>query len=243
MSQTIALSLFRFTSVRAQLWAFSQMGLSRPSLARLKDLQFFKMFGTGTGEGFTPVPNFGVYGLMTVWPNLEIAQQRIETASIFARYRAQAEETCTLFLSAVSSRGAWDGENPFAIDEALPRSPVAVLTRATLRSSALRGFWSQVPDIEARIRDEVKGPLLFKIGMGEVPWLQQVTFSIWTSEEEMVEFAYRSTAHREAIRNVRKGDWFREELYARFAVTGAEGAWEGIALPSQLGLQPIRAFA
>ncbi|MEM8791376.1 MAG: spheroidene monooxygenase [Pseudomonadota bacterium] len=243
MPQTIALSLFRFASVPAQIWAFSQMGLSRPALSRLRNLQFYKMFGTGTGEGFTPVPNFGVYGLMSVWPDLEIACRRIEEAPVFARYRAHAEENCTLYLSAVSSRGAWDGKNPFETDESLPKAPLAVLTRATLRSSALRGFWSQVPEVEARIRDEVRGPLLFKIGMGEVPWLQQVTFSVWSSEEEMVRFAYRSEAHSEAIRNVRRGDWFREELYARFAITGAEGDWEGMSLPSRLGVQPVRAFA
>ncbi|MEM6896867.1 MAG: spheroidene monooxygenase, partial [Pseudomonadota bacterium] len=30
-----------------------------------------------------------------------------------------------------------------------------------------------------------------------------------------------------AIRAVREGAWFKEELYARFAVTGDHGQWEG----------------
>jgi hypothetical protein len=31
--------------------------------------------------------------------------------------------------------------------------------------------------------------------------------------------------HAEAIRSVRKGDWFREELYARFKVYNQIGNW------------------
>ncbi|MEM9370766.1 MAG: spheroidene monooxygenase [Pseudomonadota bacterium] len=236
--QTVALTLFRFAGLPARLWAFSQMGLSRPRLARLPDLEFFKMFGTGTGEGFTPIPNFSVYGLMTVWPDLDTARHRIAEARVFDRYRAVSSETCSLFLSAVSSRGAWDGKAPFGTETSLPRAPLAVLTRATLRMPALRSFWSHVPGIEGTIRQEIEGPLLFKIGMGEVPWLQQVTFSIWRSETEMVKFAYHSQHHREAIRQVRDGDWFREELYARFAVTGAEGDWEGKALAERLKPTP-----
>ena len=39
----------------------------------------------------------------------------------------------------------------------------------------------------------------------------------------------RSGPHADAIRAVREGDWFAEELYARFRVTGAEGRWAGQA--------------
>ena len=68
--------------------------------------------------------------------------------------------------------------------------------------------------------------MLFKIGIGEVPWLHQVTFSIWPDATRMDAFA-RTGPHAEAIRAVRRDGWFREELYARFALLGEEGTWGG----------------
>ncbi|MEM8698079.1 MAG: DUF3291 domain-containing protein [Pseudomonadota bacterium] len=229
--QTVALSLYRFSGL-GKAWAFGQMGLARRALARLPDLEFHKMFGTGTGEGFTPVPNLAVYALMTVWPDAAIARTQLAEASVFARYRRHAEETATLLLSPVSTRGVWDGKVPFRAEGDKRPSPIAVLTRATLHKRALSGFWSNVPGIEGTIREEEH--LLMKVGMGEVPWLQQVTFSIWQDDRAMQEFAYRSAHHREAIRRVREGGWFREELYARFAVAGAEGIWQGRPLATSL---------
>jgi spheroidene monooxygenase len=67
----------------------------------------------------------------------------------------------------------------------------------------------------------------FKIGIGEVPLLHQVTFSIWPSAAAMAQFARADGPHARAIRAVRDGDWFAEELYARFRVTGARGTWHG----------------
>ena len=66
--------------------------------------------------------------------------------------------------------------------------------------------------------------LVFKKGLGEVPWLHQVTFTIWRDRDEMMGFAYRG-AHGAAIEKVRKGGWFSEELFAQFRVVFAEGEW------------------
>ena len=59
---------------------------------------------------------------------------------------------------------------------------------------------------------------LFKIGLAEVPFLQSVTFSIWENEEDMNKFARKRGPHAEAIKAVREGKWFSEELYARFNI-------------------------
>jgi spheroidene monooxygenase len=69
---------------------------------------------------------------------------------------------------------------------------------------------------------------MFKIGIGEVPWMQQVTFSIWPDARTMAEFARHDGPHARAIKAVRDGGWFREELYARFRVDAVEGEWEGV---------------
>ena len=41
---------------------------------KMKGLLFYKLFGSGTGEGFTPVLNPNVYAIMNVWENEEIAE-------------------------------------------------------------------------------------------------------------------------------------------------------------------------
>ncbi|NCV12793.1 MAG: spheroidene monooxygenase, partial [Rhodobacteraceae bacterium] len=38
-------------------------------------------------------------------------------------------------------------------------------------------------------------------------------------------FAHQSDPHRSAIQKVRQGDWFKEELYARFNITAIDGHW------------------
>jgi spheroidene monooxygenase len=43
----------------------------------------------------------------------------------------------------------------------------------------------------------------------------------------MASFARTNGPHAEAIRAVRDGAWFKEELYARFAILGDSGTWGG----------------
>ena len=83
-------------------------------------------------------------------------------------------------------------------------------------------FWRRVPDIGRMIGADPN--VLFKIGIGEVPLLHQVTFSIWPDAASMAAFRPRIDGpHAAAIRAVRAGDWFREELYARFRIAGEAG--------------------
>ncbi|MEM1372618.1 MAG: spheroidene monooxygenase, partial [Pseudomonadota bacterium] len=66
----------------ARIWAFAMMGLARPAMARVEDIGFWKLCGSGTGEGFTPVPNTSVYAILASWPDLETAQRQTTTARI-----------------------------------------------------------------------------------------------------------------------------------------------------------------
>lgn len=224
--QATSLSVFRFEGAGPRLWAFGQMGLARGALAAVPDLGFRKLFGTGSGESFRPRPNFGVYAILGTWPSEAVARARLAACEPFRRYRAHAAECFTVYLATVSARGAWDGQAPFAkAPEAGPAEPVAVLTRASIRPAKALAFWRDAPDIDAQTAREPC--LLFKLGMGEVPWIRQVTFSIWSDLEAMKGFAYRHPFHRDAARHARQRAWFSEELFARFRVLGAEGSWGG----------------
>ncbi|MEM8980511.1 MAG: spheroidene monooxygenase [Pseudomonadota bacterium] len=224
MSQCVTISFFRFDRLRDRLWAFGMMGAARLPLMRMPDLAFWKLCGSGTGEGFTPVPNTAVYAILACWPSEEIAAKHLQNQRLFGRYRAKSAETFTVYLRAISARGEWSGTDPFEVQSA-QSGPLAALTRATIKPKIALKFWKRVPDISDVIGKDPN--VAFKIGIGELPLLHQVTFSIWPDAATMAEFARKDGPHARAIRAVRDGNWFKEELYARFSVLRTTGTWGG----------------
>ena len=229
--QSVTLSLFRFSSVSARLWAFGQMATARFALKAIPEISFFKLCGSGTGEGFTPVPNTEVYAILATWPNQDTARRVMQSARIFRRYHAKASEAMTLFMTTQSARGEWAGQTPFKPLVKTVNGPIAALTRATIRPKILLRFWGRVPAISQVIGQDPN--VMFKIGIGEMPWLHQVTFSIWPDTHSMAQFARADGPHARAISAVRYEGWFSEELYARFQVDAVEGQWDGRAALSQ----------
>jgi spheroidene monooxygenase len=223
LSQVVSLSFYRFDSTLSRLWAFAMMGLARRPMGRTPEIGFWKLCGSGTGEGFTPKPNFGVYAILATWPDDATAQR--ETArGVFARYAAKAIENWTVYMSPTSARGDWAGVQPFKPSDTANTGPIAALTRASVKPSMARKFWRRVPNISAVIGTDPS--VLFKLGIGEKPLVHQVTFSIWPDAAAMNNFA-RTGPHAEAIKAVRTDGWFSEELYARFSLVSDRGTWGG----------------
>ena len=226
--QIVAISFFRFEGVFQKLWAFSQMGFARKKLKKIKQISFFKLFGSGIGEGFTPYPNTSVYAILSVWNNLGEAENNIEEKEIYENYRTHSIENWTVFLSPISSKGYWDKTNPFKPNKNEFKKKdhmLAALTRATIKPKIMLKFWSKLPAISKVIGND--NNVLFKMGLGEIPWFHQVTFSIWPNAKTMADFARKDGPHAKAIKSVREGNWFSEELYARFVVKKAIGKWCG----------------
>jgi spheroidene monooxygenase len=94
-----------------------------------------------------------------------------------------------------------------------------------MKASTFLRFWRRVPDISAVIGQDPN--VIFKIGIGEVPLLHQVTFSIWPDAAAMANFARGNGPHGRAIQAVRAENWFSEELYARFRILDDWGSWGG----------------
>jgi spheroidene monooxygenase len=220
----VTISFFRFSTARARLWALYMMGRARFDLPHVPGIGFWKLCGSGTGEGFTPLPNTAVYAILAAWPNEETARRQLTHARIFDRYRNRASEDWTVILETASARGHWSGLS-FAQTGKPIDGPLAALTRATVKPAVALKFWGRVPDISRMIGADRN--VAFKIGIGEVPLLHQVTFSIWPDTKSMAAFARDSGPHAAAIRAVRDGNWFAEELYARFAILGEIGTWCG----------------
>ncbi len=224
---TVSLSLYRFDGLMPRLWVIGQMALARLALRRESRALFWKLCGSGTGEGFTPRPNWGVWAILAVWPDEATARDRIGHGPVWQAWRGKATESWTIFLDPVSARGSWAGVNPFlpAGPRATPPGPLAALTRATVKPARALRFWARVPSISAVIGSDPN--VAFKIGIGEVPLLHQVTFSVWPDAASMAAFARGDGPHGRAIAAVREGHWFQEELYARFHVLGGVGTWNG----------------
>ncbi|MEM8626767.1 MAG: spheroidene monooxygenase [Pseudomonadota bacterium] len=222
--QIVSLSLFKFDTMAGRAWVLPQMQFARGPLSRLPGAGFIKLMGTGPADGFHLAANFGVYAILATWPSLEAARTQVNTARPFARFRARASEHATVYAAATRSVGEWDGAAPFDAWAAVDNTrPVGVLTRATIKWRHLGAFWKDVPAVS---RDIGGYPdVHFKLGMGEVPGVQQVTFSVWENFEDVRRFAYASGPHATAMRRAHDQAWFSEELFARFVIVHQEGVW------------------
>lgn len=234
-----SLSLFRFDGAFNRLWMIAQMGAARLAMPQERDARFWKLCGTGSGEGFTPRPNWDVWTIMATWPDEATARKRTAEGAVWKKWRARATESATIFVTPIASRGTWSGVNPFPAEPDPGKGPLVALTRASVKPAYARRFWSREPEISRRIGSNPD--VMFKIGIGEVPLLHQVTFSVWPDEKTMAAFARGNTPHGQVIKSVREEHWFTEELYARFRVLGAEGVWEGRALQDRLFAARVKA--
>jgi spheroidene monooxygenase len=227
--QTVSLTLHRFDRPSGRAFALWQMGAARLDMLRRREVGFWKLCGSGRKGGFTLGTDASIWAILATWPDLAMAQAQVTAAQPWARWRGHADETFSLFLAPVSARGRWAGREPFRPEPAAAAAPaagpIAALTRASIRPSRLVAFWRRSPDI-TRVLDGDPSVLL-RIGLGEVPVLRQITFSVWPDSTAMAAFARGDGAHGRAIRAVREGGWFSEELYARFHVLGTSGTWGG----------------
>ncbi|MDJ1480425.1 spheroidene monooxygenase [Cytophagaceae bacterium YF14B1] len=223
--QSVAvLSIFQFP-VNKSWWALGQMGKSALLNPTPKGLRFGKMLGSGRG-GFSMVPDFTRYALLTVWNTTQDATQFFQS-DLSKAYSTQTNETYHLLLLPTRTHGYWDHANPFSVTQNITDSslPIVVLTRATIHWYRLPEFWSNVPRVQAIIQDSPG--LLFSIGVGELPLIQQATISIWENLDVIKNFAYQKTFHKEVVHKTRTRKWYKEELFARFIPVATYGTYQG----------------
>lgn len=222
MQGLTTITFFKFRTNKA--WAFAQMGLVPSKLQQKEGLRFFKLMGTGGGNGFSLWPDFATYAFLGVWDNQQIADDFLSQNEIFQSYYQKSFSYRTIKMLSVKSHGLWSGQNPFHEHEPPkidPELPVAVITRATLRPTRLLNFWKSVPAASAAI-EKAKGVLYFK-GIGEWPFVQQATLSLWDSFEAVKQFAYKDPSHTKIIKKTRRQKWYSEDLFARFQVLSDTG--------------------
>jgi heme-degrading monooxygenase HmoA len=222
MVSLTTITFFKFQKNKP--WAFAQMGLLQRKIKKTNGLFFLKLMGTGGGNGFSLRPDFGTYALLAVWESENAASNFFDKNEIINRYKSKAFATRNIKMLSLKSHGFWSGQNPFPEQKVrkIPKKmPVAIITRATLRLSRLISFWKSVPAASAAI-ERAKGVKYFK-GIGEWPFIQQATLSLWDSFDSVKNFAYSSKIHTDIIKKTRKQKWYSEDLFARFQVLSDTG--------------------
>ncbi len=98
----------------------------------------------GTGkEGFNPLPDWSVYGLLQIWENQEATSSFFETSDLMRSYTKKSDERWTVYMKSLSAKGEWSGSNPFEKSNSLDEgnSLISVITRATIKPKLLFKFW------------------------------------------------------------------------------------------------------
>ena len=179
---------------------------------------FFKLLGTGAGNGFSLLPDFSTYSIICVWEDELHATKFISDSDHSKLISKKAFSREDFFLKTIKSHGKWDGKNPFfsSGDEVDKKNKIGIITRATLNTNRLLEFWKSVPKASLAIKN-AEGVEWFK-GIGEWPFIQQATFSVWDSLESVKKFAYNKGIHSEIVVKTKKRKWYKEDLFARFEI-------------------------
>lgn len=211
------LTLFDFG--KKWFWPFKEMAYANSNFSNVKGLEFNKVLGTGSGDGFSLIPDFSTYAILSVWTTRDYADLFFKNHKKFIEYINNSNSFRHLELKAIKSHGFWDGKEPFKsqeINQIDKDNSVAVITRATLNLNRLISFWKSVPEASSAIKN-AKGVTFYK-GIGELPFIQQATISIWKNNDAINDFAYNQKEHAEIIKKTRKNNWYKEDLFSRFIV-------------------------
>jgi len=202
------------------------MQFAHRHLSKVPGLSFYKLLGSGK-SGFKPSPDWSVYAILQVWDDEASATNFFDNAVLIQHYRKHSKEQYTIYLKNIIARGEWASKQPFIKHANLDaKNPfLAVITRATIRTSQLINFWRDVPASQKPLHAN-KG-LLFTKGIGEAPIFQMATFSLWENKKSLEDFAFGSKEHKKVIAKTREVKWYKEELFSRFQPYKSRGTWFG----------------
>jgi hypothetical protein len=218
--------------------AFWAMALFRIPLALDRRISFSRLMGTGRSGSFDYHPDLCQWAVLVFLEDgSDIERLRADPEGLLRTlygsfitswWRRSGCETWTIALELLEGHGKWSGrELASTIERKKPTDgPIAVLTRATIRLSRLRAFWSQVAPVSRQFFGSAG--LRISLGIGESPFIHQATFSIWDSRSHMQDFAYRTPEHRQVIERTRSENWYREEMFLRFRPLFTHGTLKGV---------------
>lgn len=205
--------------------AMARLGLDRPRMDRVDGLHFWRLLGTGKGNDTGPGSDLRRTALFAVW-NDEADLDRFMSGHSIARRWARASERWHVRLRSLGGHGRWRGVDPLDdLERGSKDGVVAIITRADVRRSAGRAFGEASREVDTELHT-AEG-LIDVVGIGEAPVGRLATFSLWESMDELRAFAYAMPRHQQVIEQTRDGDWYSEEMFARFEPYASTGEWDG----------------
>ncbi len=229
-----------FTVVRYPkplFWAgFLSMVTFRFFLLFKENISFYKLLGCGRNGSFSTTPDLYQFAILATTKEKAAA---IESRSDLPRLYGKAItnwwrffhcSVWTVVLQPVTAHGSWNGKMPFVstspnLTETNAAEMLAVLTRASIRPAKLLHFWRHVPTVAAQMMSSAG--YITSFGIGELPWIRQATFSIWKDKHSMQTFAYAMQAHKKAIAQTHRLNWYSEDMYVRFQIVTSFGLLNG----------------
>ncbi|MBG9377018.1 DUF3291 domain-containing protein [Panacibacter sp. DH6] len=206
------------------------MALFRLPLLMKSRIRFCKLLGCGKNGTFDIHPDWRQWGIITMQPvatGATVTNRVLYGGFISGWWHFFKCEVYTMLLEPLEGHGKWNGEEVFG---QLPRQSgyegkIAVLTRATIRLSRLKNFWKNVDGVAAKMH-RADG-FITSVGIGEMPWIRQATFSIWQSKTQMKNFAYKMHEHADVIKKTHKEKWYSEDMFVRFRPLASFGTLHG----------------
>lgn len=203
----------------------ARLGLDRRALNRVDGLRFWRLLGTGDSDNTGPGADLRRTALFAVWDHEADLDRFEETHRIAKRWQGAAE-SWHVRLRLIGGHGRWRGVDPLAdLSAGSPNGPVAVITRADVTRQAGRPFRQASKEVNAELH--TAAGLIDVVGIGEAPVGRLATFSLWESMAGLRAYAHQMPRHQQVIEQTRDGNWYSEEMFARFEPYASRGKWNG----------------
>ena len=176
-------------------------------------LEFFKLLGTGSKNGFSIFPDFANYAIISSWSDDSKRKKFLEKNKIMTSVLSKCHQRIEIKIDPYDYKGSWNKINPFKNDSSYKGGKILIITRARVKFQKLLEFLISTSKASKSIKNH-NGALYYK-GVGELPIIEQSTISIWESEENMKMYAYSNSDHMKIISKARKRRWYSEELFVR----------------------------
>ncbi|WP_412469014.1 DUF3291 domain-containing protein [Pedobacter sp. KLB.chiD] len=225
----VALTITRFRGV-AVPFAFMGMAILRIPLWLNKKCKFWKLMGSGKNAQVDLAPDYRHWAVLTTWDNRDDCDDFYRDSIVMKWFSLFETESFTVLLNPLHSHGLWSKKQPFnynTINEN-PSGKIAVITRAAIKFNRLKEFRQNVKRAANAMR--IAPGFILSAGMGENPFFDQATFSIWKDAESVKNYAYKTFDHAEVIKLTRSRHWYKEELFARFSIVDNWGTLNGVSI-------------
>ncbi len=205
--------------------AMARLGTDRVRLSRVEGLRFWRLLGTGRGSDTGPGADLRRTALFAVWEDESDLDGFLASHAIPRRWE-RAAEAWSVRLRLLGGHGRWRGVDPLdGLESGERGGPVAIITRADVRRAAGRAFGHAAREVDTELH--TADGLIDVVGVGEAPVGRLATFSLWESMGAAKTFAHAMPRHERVIEQTRDGDWYSEEMFARFEPYASAGKWGG----------------